>query len=99
MIGSSHAQLSKKNSCSVKLQGGPLDYNPRLISVKDSWIIILQNNSKYLLLNYKQMPHRDTVQLVRRNTKHTIKMNTRESKERKFETKVREIGRVVLIFI
>ena len=45
------------------------------------------------------MPHRDTVQLVRRNTKHTIKMNTRESKERKFETKVREIGRVVLIFI
>ena len=32
-------------------------------------------------------------------TRNTIKMNTRESKERKFETKVTEIGRVVLIFI
>ena len=30
---------------------------------------------------------------------NTIKMNTRESKEGKFETKVREIGRVVLTFI
>ena len=30
---------------------------------------------------------------------NVIKMNTRESKEKKFETKVRQIGRVVLIFI
>ena len=30
---------------------------------------------------------------------NTMKMNTRESKERKFEIKIREIGRVVLIFI
>ena len=30
----------------VKLQGGPLDHNPRKIPVEDSLIIILQNNSK-----------------------------------------------------
>ena len=30
---------------------------------------------------------------------NTMKMNTRESKERKLKTKVREIGQVVLIFI
>ena len=71
MIGSSHSQLCKKNSCSVKLQGGPLDHNPRKIPVEDSWIIILQNNSKCLLLNDKQTnATQDTVQFVRRNTKH-----------------------------
>ena len=30
---------------------------------------------------------------------NTVKMNRQESKERKFETKVKEIGRVVLIFV
>ena len=54
MIGSSLSQLSKKNSCSVKLQGGPLDHNPRKISAENRWIITLQNNSKCLLLNGKQ---------------------------------------------
>ena len=98
MIGSSHAQLCKKNSCSVKLQGGYLDHNPREIPVKDSWIIILQNNSKYLLLNDKQMPHEILFSLLD-EIQSTIKINTGESKERKFETKVREIGRVVLIFM
>ena len=57
MIGSSHSQLCKKNSCSVKLQGGSLDHNPRKIPVEDSWIIISQNNSKCLLLNDKEMPY------------------------------------------
>ena len=47
----------QKKSCSVKLQGGPLDHNPRKILAEDSWIIISQNNSKCLLLNDKQMPH------------------------------------------
>ena len=55
MIGSSHSQLSKKKSCSVKLRGEPLDHNPRKIPVDYSWMIILQNNSKCLLLNDKQM--------------------------------------------
>ena len=50
MIGRSHSQLCKKNSCSVKLQGGPLDHNSRKIPVENSWIIMLQNNSKCLLL-------------------------------------------------
>ena len=59
MIGSSHSQLCKKNRCSVKMQGGPLDYNPRKKPMENSWIIIiLQNNSKCLLLNDKQMPHK-----------------------------------------
>ena len=98
MIGSSHAQLCKKSSCSVKLQGGPFDHNPRYIPVKDSWIIILQNNSKCVLLNNKQMPHKILFSLLG-EIQNIIKMNTRESKERKFETKVREIGRVILIFI
>ena len=55
MIGSNDSQLSKKNSCSVKLQGGPLDSSPRKISVEDSRMIMLQNTSKCLLLNDKQM--------------------------------------------
>ena len=44
------------------------------------------------------MPHETLLSLLD-EMQNTIKMNTRESKERKFETKVREIGRVVLIFI
>ena len=71
MIGSSHPQLRKKNRCFVKLQGEPLNHNARKIPVEDSWIIILQNNSKCLLLNDKQTnATQDTVQFVRRNTKH-----------------------------
>ena len=44
------------------------------------------------------MPHEILFSLLD-EMQNTIKMNTRESKERKFETKVREIRRVVLIFI
>ena len=57
MIGSNHSRLRMKNSCSVKLQGGPLDHNPRKTPVEDSRLILLQNNPKCLLLNDKQMPH------------------------------------------
>ena len=57
MIGSCYSQLRKKNRCSVKLQGGTLDHNSRKIPLEDSWITILQNNSKWLLLNDKQVPH------------------------------------------
>ena len=98
MIRSSHSQLCKKNSCSVKLEGGPLDHNPRKIPVENSWIIILQNKSKCLLLNDKQMPHEILFSLLD-EIQNIKKMKTRESKERKFEKKVREIGWVVLIFI
>ena len=80
MIGSSHAQLCKKNSCSVKLQGGPLDHNPSKIPVEDSWMIILQKNPKclYSIWNAKQ----DNVQFVRRNTKHNKNEHTKiEGKE------------------
>ena len=92
MIGSSHSQLCKKNSCFVKLQGGPLDHTLGKLPVKNSWIIILQNNSKCLLLHDKQMPHEILFSLL-------DEIQTRESKERKFEQKVREIGWVVLTFI
>ena len=44
------------------------------------------------------MPHEILYSLLD-EIQNTIKMNTLESKEWKFETKVREIGRVVLIFI
>ena len=71
MIGCSHAQPCKKNSCSVKLQGGPLDHNPRKIPVEDSWIIILQNNSKCLLLNDKQMPNEILFSLLDEIDEHT----------------------------
>ena len=67
--------------------------------MEDSWIRILQNNFKCLLLNDKQTnATRYTVQFVRQNIKHK-KINTRESKERKFEKKVREKGLVVLIVV
>ena len=79
MIGSSHSQLCKQNSCSVKLQGGLLDQNPRKIPVDDSWIIILQNNSTCLLLKDKQMPHK---MLFSWNTKYKKDEHTRiERKE------------------
>ena len=44
------------------------------------------------------MPHEILFSLLD-EIQSTIKINTGESKERKFETKVREIGRVVLIFM
>ena len=90
MNGSSHSQLCKKNSCSIKLQGGPLNHNPRKVPMEDSWIIILQNSSKYLLLNNKQMPHEIPFSLLD-EIQNTKKMNTRESKERKFEKKSKRI--------
>ena len=62
MIGSRHS--CKKNNCSVKLQGGPLYHNPRKTPVENNWIIILQNNSTWLLLNDKQMPHEIIFQFV-----------------------------------
>ena len=51
-----------------------------------------------LLLNDKQLPHEILSSLLD-EIQNTIKMKRRESTERKFETKVREIGRVLLIFI
>ena len=75
MIGSSHAQLCKKNSCSVKLQGGPLDHNPRKIPAENSKIMILQSNFKCLLLNDKQMPH-EILLILLDEMQNTIKMNT-----------------------
>ena len=80
---------ARKNSCSVKLQGGPLNHNPRKIPVKNSWIIILQNNSKCLLLNDKQVPHEILFNLLQLfdEIQNTKKVKTRESKERRFEKK------------
>ena len=72
MTGSSYSQRCKKNSCSVKLQGRPVDHNPRKIPVEDSGIIILQNDSKYLLLNDKPMPHKIQFSLLDK-TQHTKK--------------------------
>ena len=96
MIESSHAKLYKKRSCSVKLQGGPLEHNPRKIPLENSWTIILQNNSKWLLLNDKQMLHQILFTLLG-EIQRTIKMSIRRSKERKFETKIEGIGRVIYI--
>ena len=86
MIGSSNSQLYNKNSCSVKFQCRPLDHNPRNVSVENTWLIILQNNSKYLFLNDKQMPHKLLYSLLHllEEIQNTKKMKTRESKERKF---------------
>ena len=61
-------------------------------------ILILQNNSKWLLLNDRQIQH-EILSSLFDEIQNAIKMNTRKWKETKFETKVREIGRVVLIFI
>ena len=35
MIGSSHSQLCKKYSCSVKLQFGTFDHSPREMDLED----------------------------------------------------------------
>ena len=86
MIGSSHSQLCKKNSCSVKLQCGPLDHNPRKTPLDGSWKTILQNNPKCLLLIDKQMPHEIQFSLLD-EIQNRKKLNTRESKEKKIEKK------------
>ena len=52
--------------------------------------VVLQNNSQCLLLNILINATRDILQFVRRNKNK--KMNTQESKERKFEEKVGEKG-------
>ena len=87
MIGSSHSQLCKKNGCSVKFKGGPIDHNPRKIPVENSWIIILQKMSKCLLLNDKQMPHKILFSLLD-ELQNTKKMKTQKLKESTFEKKV-----------
>ena len=94
MVGSSHSQPCKKNSCYIKLQGGPLYHNPRKIPVENNRIIIQQNNSKHLLLNDKKMPHEILFSLLQLldEIQNTKKMKTWESTERKFAKKVREIG-------
>ena len=74
----------------------PLDHNPRKIPVDDTLIIVLQINIKFLLLNDTQMPHKILSSLLDK-IQNTKKLNTRESKERTFEKKVREL--VVLILI
>ena len=98
MIRSSHSQLCKKNSCSVKLQGEPLDHNLRKIPVQGSWIKILWSNSKCLLLNKKANATQDTVQFVRQNTKHKKDEHTRIERNKIWKTDKR-IGWIVLIFI
>ena len=58
-------------------------------------MIILQNNAKCLLLNDKQMLLNDEILLsLLGEIQNTKKVKTRESKERKFEKKVKvnEIG-------
>ena len=83
--------------CTYYLNDGTSDYNPRKIHM-DSWVIILQNKSKYLLLNDRQIPHQKLFSLLD-EIQDIKKMNTRELKERKLEKKVRELRWVVLIFI
>ena len=90
--------MLKKNSCSVKLQDGPLNHNPTKIPVEDSWIIVLQNNSKWLLYNDKQMPD-EILFIFLDEIQNTKNINKRELKEKKFEKEVRAIGWIVLIFI
>ena len=89
MIGRSHSQLCNKHTCSIKLQGGPLDHNPWKIPIENSWIIILQNNSKCMLLNDKQMPHEKLFSLWY-EIKNTKKTKTRELNERKFKKSKRD---------
>ena len=86
MIGTSYSQLCKKNGCSIKFQGGPLDHNPRKTLVENSWIMISQDNSKCLLLNDKQMPHEILFSLLD-EMQNTKKMKTHESKEKEFQKK------------
>ena len=53
-------------------------------------MIILQNNAKCLLLNDKQMLLNDEILLsLLGEIQNTKKVKTRESKERKFEKKVK----------
>ena len=82
MIESSHSQLCEKKSCFVKLQGGPLDHNPRKMPLANSWIMILQNNSKCVLLNDKQMPHEILFSLL-----DEIQKNKKEDENTRIERK------------
>ena len=68
------------------MEGGLLDHNPRKIHAEDSLIIILQDKSKCLLLNDKQMPHERQFSLLD-EIQNRKKMDKQESKERKFEKK------------
>ena len=71
--------------------------NSRKMPVEDSWMIILQNNFKCLLLNdNKQMSHEIQFNLIDEIQK-TRKLNIRESEKSK-EKIVTEIGWVVLVF-
>ena len=75
-----------------------LTITPRKTSAENSWIIILQNNYKCLLLNDKKMLHEILLSLFD-EMQNTKKMKTWELKERTFKSEVREIGWMVLIFI
>ena len=96
MVGSSHLQLRKKY-CSVKFQDGPLGHNLRQIPVEDSWIIILQNDSKYLLSINKQMPHEILFSLLDKIQNKKDEQTRIERKE--IWKKVKGIGWVILIVI
>ena len=54
-------------------------------------MIVLQNNSKCLLLNVKQIPYQIQFSLLD-EIQNTKKMNTGKSKEKRIENKVRETG-------
>ena len=60
------------------------------------WTAVLQKNSQCLLLNILINATRDISEFFR--NEYTKKMNTLESKERKFGEKVREKGWVGPIF-
>ena len=70
--------------------------NSRKMPVEDRWMIILQNNSKCLLLNDKQMSHEIQFNLID-EIQNTRKLNIRESEKSK-EKIVTLIGWVVLVF-
>ena len=48
MIGNSHSQRRKKNSCSVKLQDEPFDRSPRKITAVESSIFNLFVNKNLM---------------------------------------------------
>ena len=50
MIESSHSQLCNKNSCSVKLQGEPLEHNPRTVN-SSCLLNCTENEFQFLVKN------------------------------------------------
>ena len=89
MIASSQSQLRKKNNCSVKLQGGLLDHNPREVLVENSCKCVLLNDKK-------QVPHKILfILLDNRQNKKIWKHGNR--KKQNLGKKIREIGWVALI--